>query len=59
LNASFGNIIEIIVGITALLQGEVHIVQNAVRSLPPSSVLHRMLTARRCLVLFCTISSLY
>jgi len=29
LNASFGNIIEIIVGITALLQGEVQIVQTA------------------------------
>lgn len=57
LNASFGNIIEIIVGITALLQGEVQIVQTAVRSLP-SSVLQRMLIAHRCLVLFCTISSL-
>jgi Ca2+:H+ antiporter len=35
LNASFGNIIEIIVGITALLQGEFQIVQTAVR-FPPS-----------------------
>jgi Ca2+:H+ antiporter len=34
LNASLGNIIEIIVGITALLQGEFQIVQTAVCSLP-------------------------
>jgi calcium/proton exchanger cax len=36
LNASFGNVIEIIVGITALLQGEYQIVQTAVRVLPSS-----------------------
>jgi Ca2+:H+ antiporter len=30
LNATFGNAVEIIVGITALLQGEVRIVQTSV-----------------------------
>jgi hypothetical protein len=36
LNASFGNIIEFILGLTALLQGEVQIVQTAVRLLSSS-----------------------
>ena len=31
LNASFGNAVEIIVGITALMQGELRIVQTSVR----------------------------
>lgn len=34
LNASFGNAVEIIVGITALLQGEVRIVQTSVSTRP-------------------------
>ena len=38
LNASFGNAVEIIVGITALMQGEVRIVQTSVRSNPNMAV---------------------
>ena len=57
LNASFGNVIEIIVGVTALLRDEFQIVQTAVRALPYFTV-QLMLITRRCLALSCTTLSL-
>ena len=58
LNATFGNAIEIIVGIVGLLEGEARIVQTAVRTRPPISVQH-MFTVRRCSVLFYPALSLF
>ena len=40
LNATFGNAVEIIVGITALLRGEVRIVQTSVSTRPELRVSH-------------------
>ena len=42
LNASFGNAVEIIVGITALMQNQFRIVQTSVRSLRPTFFGHWM-----------------
>ena len=42
INASFGNAVEIIVGITALMQNQFRIVQTSVRSLRPTFFGHWM-----------------
>jgi hypothetical protein len=58
LNATFGNAVEIIVGIVALLKGEVRIVQTSVRTRTSDiSVETRVYRARRCLGPFCRIFS--
>jgi len=55
LNASFGNVIEIIVGVTALLRDEFQIVQTAVcgPSSFPSNLCSSRVDARLCLVQRC------
>lgn len=45
LNATFGNVVEIIVGITALMQDQIRIVQTSVRAFPRVAVSDLMIPA--------------
>jgi calcium/proton exchanger cax len=57
LNATFGNAVEIIVGIVALFKGEVRIVQTSVCTQISESLSVHVFTVRRCSVLFYRIFS--